>query len=284
MSPPSTLERVLVVEDELSMRTILADCLERRGYRVLTSADGAEGLQRALDEKPDLVLLDLMLPKLDGFAVCRELRRLGFRGRILILTARGRIEDRVQGLDAGADDYLPKPFSRDELLARVRALLRRNDAASQPPPRLLLGDVVVDLAARRALRGDEELPLSAREFAMLALLIERAGQVVTREDFLDRVWGVTAFPTTRTVDKHIVSLRQKIEIDPAQPRWIHTVHGTGYRLELPPAEVEAESAQATPDPIRMLQDLHANGEGLHPQQAKAYLREVREDRKRWRTK
>jgi len=232
MSPASTLERILVVEDELSMRTIVGDCLARRGYRVLTSADGADGLQRALDEQPALVLLDLMLPKLDGFAVCRELRRLGFPGRILILTARGRVEDRVQGLDAGADDYLPKPFSRDELLARVRALLRRNDAASQTPQRIALGDVIVDLAGRRAFRNHEELSLSAREFAMMALLIERAGQVVTREEFLDRVWGVTAFPTTRTVDKHIVSLRQKIETDPSQPRWIHTVHGTGYRLEL----------------------------------------------------
>ena len=235
--PPSAsaaLERVLIVEDELSMRTILADCLERRGYRVLTAPDGEQGLQRALEQKPDLVLLDLMLPKLDGFAVCRELRRLGFAGRILVLTARGRIEDRVQGLDLGADDYLSKPFSRDELLARVRALLRRNDTARSGSSPLQLGEVTIDFAAQKAVRGTEELALSSREFAMLRLLFERAGEVVTREEFLDRVWGVTAFPTTRTVDKHIVSLRQKIEPDPAHPQWIHTIHGTGYRLELKP--------------------------------------------------
>jgi two-component system response regulator MprA len=230
------------------------------------------------------VLLDLMLPKLDGFAVCRELRRLGFRGRILILTARGRVEDRVQGLDAGADDYLPKPFSRDELLARVRALLRRNDAASPAPSPIALGDVVVDLAARRALRGEEELPLSARGICH-AGPADRTGRAGGDPGGFPRSrLGVTAFPTTRTVDKHIVSLRQKIEIDLAQPRWIHTVHGTGYRLELPPAVAEAGSIQATPDPIRVLQDLHASGEGLNAQQAKAYLRGVREDRKRWRTK
>lgn len=225
-----SLERILVVEDEVSMRTILGDCLERRGYRVLTSADGAEGLRRALEEKPDLVLLDLMLPKLDGFAICRELRRLGFPGRILILTARGRVEDRVQGLDLGADDYLAKPFSREELLARVRALLRRSETSVPAGRRLRLGDLEVDFAARRAVRGEIEIPLSAREFAMLALLAERAGAVVTREEFLDRVWGVTAFPTTRTVDKHVVALRQKLEADAAQPRWIQTVHGVGYRL------------------------------------------------------
>jgi len=238
--PPSAtapLERVLIVEDELSMRTILADCLERRGYRVLTAPDGNQGLQRALEQKPDLVLLDLMLPKLDGFTVCRELRRLGFAGRILVLTARGRIEDRVRGLDEGADDYLPKPFSRDELLARVRALLRRTEPSRPSPANLHLGDVIVDFAAQKAQRGPQELALSAREFAMLRLLFEHAGEVVTREEFLDRVWGVTAFPTTRTVDKHIVSLRQKVEPDPAHPQWIHTIHGIGYRLELrtPPA-------------------------------------------------
>ena len=216
------------------MRTVLADCLARRGYRVLTSADGADGLRRALEEKPDLVLLDLMLPKVDGFTVCRELRRLGFQGRILILTARGRVEDRVQGLDGGADDYLPKPFSRDELLARIRALLRRGEAARRAAGPIDLEDLRLDLEAGRAMRGSEVVPLTARECAMLALLVERAGAVVTREEFLDRVWGVTAFPTTRTVDKHIVALRQKLEPDPSQPRWIHTVHGTGYRLALPP--------------------------------------------------
>lgn len=227
------LPRVLVIEDEISMRRVLCDCLERRGYRVLSAADGAEGLRRVLEEGPDLVLLDLMLPKLDGFSICRELRRVGYGGRILILTARGRVEDRVQGLDLGADDYLAKPFSREELLARVRALLRRKEeSASAGRVRVMFGEVEVDFGGYRARREGQEVVLTAREFAMLRLLVERAGQVVTREDFLDRVWGVTAFPTTRTVDKHIVALRQKLEPDPAHPRWIHTVHGVGYRLEL----------------------------------------------------
>lgn len=227
-------ERLLVIEDELALRTVLRDCLERHGYRVLTSSDGAEGLRRALDESPDLILLDLMMPKLDGFSVCRELRRLGFAGRILILTARGRVEDRVQGLDLGADDYLAKPFSREELLARVRALLRRQELQSTATlAPVQLGSVSIDLAARRATKAGNELDLSPKEFAMLEFFLRNPGRVISREEFLDRVWGVTAFPTTRTVDRHVVSLRQKLEDDPAQPRWIHTVHRTGYRLDLP---------------------------------------------------
>lgn len=231
--PPQPLERILIVEDELSMRTVLADCLERRGYRVLTASDGAQGLDRCLEEKPDLVLLDIMMPKLDGFAVCREVRRLRFRGPILVLTARGQVEDRVRGLDSGADDYLAKPFSRDELLARIRALLRRGQANAAIPGRFSFGDVTVDLEARRVWKAGVEVSLPAKEFAVLRLLLAHPGHVVSRDRFLDRVWGVAAFPTTRTVDKHIVALRQKLEDNPAQPRWIQTVHGEGYRLDLP---------------------------------------------------
>ncbi len=221
-------ERILVVEDELAMRTVLHDCLARHGYRVLTANDGEAGLRRAIEESPDLVLLDLMMPRLDGFSVCEALRRQGFPGRILILTARGQVGDRVHGLDLGADDYLVKPFSRDELLARVRALLRRRptDAALGE---VHWGDLKVDLAGRRAWKAGEEVVLTAKEFAMLAMLLETPGQVIRRETFLDRVWGVTAFPTTRTVDKHVVQLRQKLEDDPADPAWILTVHGIGYR-------------------------------------------------------
>ena len=224
--------RLLIIEDELAMRTALADVLEAEGYRVLTASDGASGLERAVQEKPDLLLLDLMMPKLDGFAVCKELRRLGHTEPILMLTAKGQIEDRVMGLDVGADDYLVKPFSTDELLARVRALLRRTRRQAKAIRELTLGEVRIDLVLQRAWRGKTELHLTAKEFAMLRLLAEAEGEPVTRERFLDLVWGYGAFPTTRTVDNHVASLRAKLEPDPAEPRWIKTVHGVGYRLDL----------------------------------------------------
>jgi len=226
------MSRILIVEDELAMRTALADVLEDEGYRVITAADGAAGLDRAIKEKPDLVLLDILMPKLDGFAVCAELRRLGHTEPILMLTAKGQVEDRVTGLDVGADDYLVKPFSTDELLARVRAALRRTQRQAKTVRELQLGATRIDLLLQRAWRGTAELHLTAKEFAMLRLLAEAEGEPITRERFLDLVWGYGAFPTTRTVDNHIASLRAKLEPDPAQPRWIKTVHGVGYRLEL----------------------------------------------------
>ncbi len=226
-------QRLLIVEDELPMRTVLTDCLEGEGYRVLTAGDGEVGLERALREKPDLVLLDIMLPKLDGFALCEELRRLSLDVPVLMLTAKGQVQDRVTGLDAGADDYLVKPFSTDELLARVRALLRRTHRRGHAPTTLSLGELQIDLLKQTALRGRKPVHLTAKEFAMLRLMAEAQGEPVTRERFLDVVWGYTAFPTTRTVDNHIASLRAKLEPDPDHPRWIKTVHGVGYRLELP---------------------------------------------------
>jgi DNA-binding response OmpR family regulator len=227
------MERILIVEDELPMRTALQDVLAVEGYRVLTAADGESGLKRALEEKPDLILLDIMMPKLDGYAVCSELRRLDNPVPILMLTAKGQIEDRVTGLDAGADDYLVKPFSTDELLARVRALLRRTRRVGHAPSRLTLDQVEIDLVRQTARRGRKPVHLTAKEFAMLRLMAEAAGEPISRERFLDVVWGYTAFPTTRTVDNHIASLRSKIERDPEQPQWIKTVHGVGYKLEQP---------------------------------------------------
>ncbi len=235
MNATSPLPRVLIVEDELPMRMALTDCLAAEGYRVLEAKDGDEGLQRALVEKPDLILLDVMMPRLDGFTVCRELRRLERAVPILILTAKGQLEDRVRGLDCGADDYLVKPFSTDELLARVRAILRRVQRQTRGPATLTLGEVQIDLARQTSRRGRKELHLTSREFAMLRLLAEAEGEPVSREKFLDLVWGYAAFPTTRTVDNHVASLRAKLEPHPDTPCWIRTVHGVGYRLETPRA-------------------------------------------------
>jgi DNA-binding response OmpR family regulator len=228
------LPRILVVEDELPMRVALRDTLERQGYRILVADDGEAGLAKALDSQPDLIVLDVMMPRLDGFALCAELRRLAQNLPILMLTAKGRVEDRVSGLDAGADDYLVKPFSRDELLARVRALLRRSQRQARSLKTVTLGEVRLDFVQQRAWRRQRELSLTAKEFAMLRLLLENPGEPVSRERFLDVVWGLTAFPTTRTVDKHIASLRAKIETDPDQPVCIQTVHAVGYRIEVPP--------------------------------------------------
>jgi DNA-binding response OmpR family regulator len=224
--------RILVIEDESSMRTVLKDILEAENFRVLTASDGEVGLRAAIDEKPDLILLDIMLPKLDGFALCAELRSLAIAIPVLMLTAKGHIEDRVTGLDCGADDYLIKPFSTAELLARVRALLRRVRRQSRIVTSLDLGEVHVDLLRQTARRGRADIYLTAKEFAMLQLLAEAAGEPVTRDRFLDVVWGYAAFPTTRTVDNHIASLRAKLEPEPENPKWIKTVHGIGYRLEV----------------------------------------------------
>ena len=213
------------------MRIALRDILAAEGYRVLAAADGDEGLARAIAEKPGLILLDVMLPKLDGYALCAELRRREIAAPVLMLTARAQVQDRVAGLDSGADDYLVKPFSTDELLARVRALLRRTAGKRPVVTSLTLGDVRIDLARLTARRGGAPIHLTSKEFAVLRLLAEAEGEPVTREQFLDLVWGHAAFPTTRTVDNHIASLRAKLEADPAAPRWILTVHGVGYRLE-----------------------------------------------------
>ncbi len=226
-------ERILIVEDEQAMRLVLRDALERQGYRVLSASDGANGLDTALREKPDLILLDVMMPKLDGFSVCKELRSLGIKIPVLMLTARGQIEDRVQGLDLGADDFLPKPFSRDELFARIRALLRRVERQSQALNVVHIEDVKLDFLEFSAVRAGKPLPMTPKEFEVLKLMLENLGKVVTRQKFLDVVWGYTAFPTTRTVDKHIAALRQKLEQNPNKPRWIHTVHGVGYYFKCP---------------------------------------------------
>ncbi len=226
------MPRILILEDELPMRTALTDLLAAQGYRVAACADGVSGLDRALAEVPDLLLLDIMMPGLDGFRVCREVRRVAPRLPILMLTAKGQVDDRVAGLDAGADDYLVKPFSSRELLARVRALLRRGERPTAALEKASFGDVTVDFSKQACTRGGQPVALSAKEYGILKLLAEHAGEPVTRERFLEAVWGYHAFPTTRTVDNQILALRQKLEADPAHPLYLLTVHGTGYRLEM----------------------------------------------------
>ena len=223
--------RLLVIEDELPMRTALVETLAAEGYRVQCAADGLRGLEMACTETFDLILLDVMMPGLDGYAVCRELRKRGRDMPVLMLTAKALVDDRVDGLDAGADDYLTKPFSLRELLARVRALLRRHERHAAVPDILELGVARLDFNRRVIVRCGEEHTLSEKEFGMLRLLAAHPGETVTRERFLDVVWGYHAYPSTRTVDNFIATLRAKIEADPANPRHLVTVRGAGYRLD-----------------------------------------------------
>ncbi len=227
----SAKARILVVEDEFPMRLALEDCLAAEGFRVITASQGEEGLTLALEQKPDLVLLDVMMPVMNGFEVCQELRKHQPEVPILILTAKGHVDDRVRGLDLGADDYLVKPFVPQELLARLRALLRRSRALERSVKTLELGKVRLDFAQQRGWKGREEMNFRSKEFAMLRLMAMHEGETVTREQFLDVVWGYGAYPTTRTVDTHMRRLRQKIEPNPHEPQFLITVHGEGYRLQ-----------------------------------------------------
>lgn len=225
-------ERILIVEDEPSMRRALEDMLVRHAFRVVTAKDGAEGLQKAIKEKPDLILLDVMLPRLDGFALCSQLRKHELDLPILFLSARASVDDRVQGLDYGGDDYLSKPFSQAELFARIRALLRRGKGPENGLTSIQIGNAEVDFVRHSVSKKGKAISLSRKEFGMLRLMAQRQGAVVSRQDFLDLIWGYAAFPTTRTVDRHIVGLRQKFEPVPEKPQYILTAHGVGYRLHL----------------------------------------------------
>jgi DNA-binding response OmpR family regulator len=221
---------VLIVEDDPAILRALRDNLEDEQHKVLTASDGELGFRMAREKTPDIVVLDLMLPTMSGLEICRKLRAEGFSAPILMVTARGDETDRVLGLDLGADDYVTKPFGIRELLARVRALLRRGRAAETAPDALRLGDIAVDFRKWVAQKGDAPLDLTRKEFGILRMLAAKAGEAVTREDLLNEVWGYENYPTTRTVDNHIASLRAKIEEDPAEPRRLVTVFGVGYRL------------------------------------------------------
>ena len=231
--------RLLLVEDDRVLRTTLADALESEGYEVIVAEDGVVASDTVFSRHFDLVLLDLMLPKRGGLEVLREMREKGLATPVVILTVRGDENDKVLGLELGADDYVTKPFSLRELLARVRAHLRRNDgvmtssgpAAARGPRRLDVGDVSIDLARHEVVRDGTTQQLSLKEAKILALLASEEGRIVTRERFLREIWGDDAV-SERTIDTHVLNLRHKIESDPKQPRHILTVHGVGYRWAL----------------------------------------------------
>jgi DNA-binding response OmpR family regulator len=217
------MSRILVVEDEPAILRGLADNLQFESYEVLTASDGQSGYAALKEHKPDLIILDLMLPKMSGYDVCRKARAEGIVTPILMLTARGEEADRVRGLDLGADDYVSKPFSLPELLARVRALLRRTQRIVVLDE-LRFDDVVVDFRKYEARRAGVEVDLTRKEFGMLRLLAGRAGEVLTRDELLTEVWGQESYPTTRTVDNHILSLRSKLGAE-----HLVTIHGVGYK-------------------------------------------------------
>jgi DNA-binding response OmpR family regulator len=224
--------KILIVEDDPVILKGLAESLAFEGYEVLTAEDGKAGYRACETHKPDILVLDLTLPKISGLDLCRRLRQEGMQKPILMLTARSSETDRVVGLDLGADDYVTKPFSLPELMARIRALLRRSQIQSSTPDYLRFGDVEIDFRAYEATRRGNVVQLTRKEFEILRLLGARVGNVVTREQLLNEVWGYHAYPATRTVDNHIATLRAKLEKDPADPDYIRTVHGVGYKLDL----------------------------------------------------
>jgi len=226
------LSRILVVEDDPAILRGLSETLMRESYEVLTAADGETGYRLVREKSPDLVILDLMLPKLSGYEICRKMRSDGMHTPILMLTARGGEGDRVLGLDLGADDYVSKPFSLRELMARVRALLRRARPAQPLLNELRVNDAVIDFRSYEAHKGREPFEMTRLEFQVLRVLASRPGEVISRSELLDQVWGLDAYPTTRTVDNHIASLRAKLESNPAEPAHILTVRGVGYKWVL----------------------------------------------------
>jgi DNA-binding response OmpR family regulator len=223
------MSRILLIEDDVSILRGLADALRRESYDVITAADGETGYQLASGKRPDLVILDLMLPKMSGYEVCRQIRAMRVPVPILMVTARGDEGDRVLGLDLGADDYVTKPFSLRELMARIRALLRRSQPAHRLIDELRLRDIAVDFRKYEATRSGRSLDLTRREFQLLQALASRPGEVITRSDLLDQVWGLDEYPSTRTVDTHVASLRAKIERDTANPEHLLTLRGVGYK-------------------------------------------------------
>jgi DNA-binding response OmpR family regulator len=228
--------RILVVEDDPSIRMGLEDTLVAKGYEVEAVARGADGAEKAISGRYDLVVLDVMLPDIDGFEVCRRIRGSKSNSRtvpVIILSARGAELDRVRGLELGADDYVTKPFSLMELLARVASVLRRAQGDQQEPIGITLGAIEIDLVGQVATKDGKRIELPSRAFAILKVFAKRAGEVVSRDTLLDEAWGYEDYPNTRTVDNHLVKLRRALEEEPDKPRWLVTIHGAGYKLDVP---------------------------------------------------
>jgi len=225
-----TMKKILIIEDEKNMVEGLRFNLEARDYLVSAALDGETGLKKAAEEKPDLVLLDLMLPGINGYEVCKRLKESQPDTPIVMLTAKSQEADIVTGLDLGADDYITKPFSVLELLARINALLRRSSSDRSLPEEMHIGNLEINFKKYQAQKGGEVLELSPREFEILRFLLERKGEVVSRDDLLNEVWGYESFPYTRTIDAHIATLRKKIEDRPEKPERIITIHGKGYKF------------------------------------------------------
>jgi len=223
-------EKVLIVEDEADMLAGLEDTLSREGYEVVTARDGKEGLKAAVESAPDLVILDVMMPGMDGYEVCAALRGRGVQAPIIMLTARDAEDDKVRGLDTGADDYVTKPFSMRELLSRINAVRRRYAGRREKIREFSFGGIHVDFDRQTLTRNEQAVRLSSFESELLRLLVMMRGEPVSRQTILTEVWGYDFPPDTRTVDNHIVRLRQKIEEDPHRPRHILTAHGKGYKF------------------------------------------------------
>jgi len=219
--------RILLVEDDRGLQLTLGDRLTREGHAVEIEADGEQGLRRAMEQPYDLILLDVMLPRRDGFDVCVALREAGVEAPIIMLTARGQLADRVAGLKLGADDYVVKPFDMVELLARIEARVRRARPASQV---YRFGEVTVDVRGARCERAGRAVELGSKEFRLLCYFLERQGDTVSRDELLAQVWGYKAATASRTLDVHVASLRRKLEAQPHRPRYLLTVHGLGYKL------------------------------------------------------
>ncbi len=224
------MKKILIIEDEKNMVTGLKFNLEARDYKVIAAYDGESGLKKALNEKPDLVILDIMLPKLNGYEVCKRLKKALPELPIIMLTAKSQEAEIVIGLELGADDYMTKPFSVLELLARIKAMLRRVNSGSNENGIYRFGNLELDLKKNKATKNGFPLELSAREFEILNYLIQRQGETVTRDELLQRIWGYESSPNTRTVDIHIAKLRSKIENKPEEPELIITIHGIGYKF------------------------------------------------------
>ena len=224
-------KKVLIIEDEEDLIKGLKLNLIDEGYEVDSALNGVEGLLKVIQETPDLIILDIMLPDKDGLEVCRELRQKNISIPIIMLTAKGEEIDKVVGLEIGADDYITKPFSVRELLARIKAQLRRAERDEKAVPQIYsFGDIEIDFAQFKVRRKGKELDLTSLEMEILKYFIAHRGEVVARDDFLDKIWGYESYPTTRTIDNHILKLRKKIEEDPAHPRYILSVYGGGYRF------------------------------------------------------